>query len=206
MERGIKRGEVKEEVFVAEVRLKDITKKFKDVIAVDNVSLDVRDGEFLTLVGPSGCGKSTTLRAVAGLESPTSGDIFIDGERVNDLRNLKESLAGEIRNLGEKIKIQEEEIAKIKERLDSLSKAHREKADALGQSDEAVRNLSREIDGHQKNIRNAKTRTVDLLAFQTNTKNDLIKLGADLGNRKARLRRLQTEKENSNTMSTFLNI
>ncbi|MGB2705995.1 MAG: chromosome segregation protein SMC [Candidatus Omnitrophota bacterium] len=122
--------------------------------------------------------------------------IALNGERVNDLRNLKESLAGEIRNLGEKIRIQEEEIEKIKERLDSLSKAHMEKADALGQSDEAVRNLSREIDGHQKNIRNAKTRTVDFLAFQTNTKNDLIKLGADLGNRKARLRRLQTEKEN----------
>jgi multiple sugar transport system ATP-binding protein len=70
-----------------------LTKKFKDVVAVDNVSLDVRDGEFLTLVGPSGCGKSTTLRAVAGLESPTSGDIFIDGERVNDLPPQKRNIS-----------------------------------------------------------------------------------------------------------------
>jgi ABC-type sugar transport system ATPase subunit len=78
---------------VAGVRLKNLTKKFKDVIAVDNVSLDVRDGEFLTLVGPSGCGKSTTLRAVAGLESPTSGDILIDGERVNDLPPQKRGIS-----------------------------------------------------------------------------------------------------------------
>ncbi|UCB52489.1 MAG: ABC transporter ATP-binding protein [Candidatus Zixiibacteriota bacterium] len=78
---------------MAEVRLKDLTKKFKDVAAVDNVSLNVRDGEFLTLVGPSGCGKSTTLRAVAGLENPTSGNIFIDGERVNDLPPQKRHIS-----------------------------------------------------------------------------------------------------------------
>jgi len=78
---------------VAEVRLKNLTKKFKEVVAVDNISLDIEDGEFLTLVGPSGCGKSTTLRAVAGLENPTSGDIFIDGQRVNDLPPQKRNLS-----------------------------------------------------------------------------------------------------------------
>ena len=78
---------------MAEVRLKNLTKKFKEAVAVDNISLDIRDGEFLTLVGPSGCGKSTTLRAVAGLENPTSGDIFIDGQRVNDLPPQKRNLS-----------------------------------------------------------------------------------------------------------------
>jgi ABC-type sugar transport system ATPase subunit len=78
---------------MAEVRLTDLTKKFRGVVAVDNVSLNVKDGEFLTLVGPSGCGKSTTLRAVAGLESPTSGDIFIDGERVTDLPPQRRSVS-----------------------------------------------------------------------------------------------------------------
>jgi multiple sugar transport system ATP-binding protein len=78
---------------VAEVRLKNLTKRFKDVVAVDNISLDIEDGEFLTLVGPSGCGKSTTLRSVAGLENPTSGDILIDGQRVNDFPPQKRHIS-----------------------------------------------------------------------------------------------------------------
>lgn len=93
MERGIKGGEVKEEVLVAEVALKGMTKKFKDAVAVDGINLQVKDGEFLTLVGPSGCGKSTTLRVVAGLENPTSGDIFIGGDRVNDLPPQKRNIS-----------------------------------------------------------------------------------------------------------------
>ncbi len=78
---------------MAEVRLKNLTKKFKDVVAVDNITLGIEDGEFLTLVGPSGCGKSTTLRAVAGLENPSAGDIFIDGQRVNDLPPQKRNIS-----------------------------------------------------------------------------------------------------------------
>ncbi|NIN01516.1 MAG: ATP-binding cassette domain-containing protein [candidate division Zixibacteria bacterium] len=78
---------------MAEVKLKNLTKRFKDVLAVNNVSLHIEDGEFLTLVGPSGCGKSTTLRAVAGLENPTAGDIFIDGQRVNDLPPQKRNIS-----------------------------------------------------------------------------------------------------------------
>jgi multiple sugar transport system ATP-binding protein len=98
MERGTSGGEVEEYVqptgcSVAEVRLKNLTKKFKDVVAVDNISLDIKDREFLTLVGPSGCGKSTTLRAVAGLENPTSGEILIDGQRVNDLPPQKRNIS-----------------------------------------------------------------------------------------------------------------
>ena len=53
--------------------------------AVDNISLEIRDQEFVVLVGPSGCGKSTTLRMIAGLDEITSGDIYIDGRRINDV-------------------------------------------------------------------------------------------------------------------------
>jgi putative spermidine/putrescine transport system ATP-binding protein len=61
------------------LRLENLCKKFGEVMAVDNVNLDITPGEFVTLLGPSGCGKTTTLRMVAGFESPTSGAILIDG-------------------------------------------------------------------------------------------------------------------------------
>ena len=74
---------------VAQVRLEHITKSFGDgagaVNAVDDVTLDIEDHDFMILLGPSGCGKSTLLRMVAGLETPTSGDIFIGDTRVNDI-------------------------------------------------------------------------------------------------------------------------
>ena len=60
------------------VSLKDVTKVWPDgTTAVDNISLDVTDGEFMVLLGPSGCGKSTVLRMIAGLEDPTAGDILL---------------------------------------------------------------------------------------------------------------------------------
>ena len=68
------------------VALKDVTKVFPDgTVAVDNVSLDIADGEFMVLLGPSGCGKSTVLRMVAGLEDPTTGAILLDGALANQL-------------------------------------------------------------------------------------------------------------------------
>ena len=78
---------------MAEIVLKHIVKKYGDGFpAVNDVSLDIADGEFMILVGPSGCGKSTLLRMVVGLEDITSGDLLINGNRVNDLaprdRNL----------------------------------------------------------------------------------------------------------------------
>ncbi len=70
---------------MAEVQLKNLEKRYdNDAHAVKGVSLTARDGEFVVLVGPSGCGKTTTLRMVAGLEEISSGDLLIDGERVND--------------------------------------------------------------------------------------------------------------------------
>ncbi|MBI4326316.1 MAG: ABC transporter ATP-binding protein [Chloroflexi bacterium] len=67
------------------IELKNITKKFGDVTAVHNVSFRVRDGELVALLGPSGGGKTTVLRMIAGLESPTDGDIYIRQQRVNDI-------------------------------------------------------------------------------------------------------------------------
>jgi multiple sugar transport system ATP-binding protein len=78
---------------MATIEMKNIVKKYGDGFpAVNDVSIDVADGEFLILVGPSGCGKSTLLRMIVGLEDITSGDMLIGGDRVNDLaprdRNL----------------------------------------------------------------------------------------------------------------------
>ena len=65
--------------------LRNIRKDFGALAAVDGLDLDIAQGEFFTIVGPSGCGKTTLLRMLAGLEVPTTGDILIRGERVNDL-------------------------------------------------------------------------------------------------------------------------
>ena len=71
---------------MAEVTLEGVSKVYgEDVVAVRDISLDIRDGEFVVLVGPSGCGKSTVLRMIAGLEEITSGKVFIGNEVVNDL-------------------------------------------------------------------------------------------------------------------------
>jgi len=70
---------------MAGVRLKNLTKTFKNVVAVRNMNLDIKDKEFLVLVGPSGCGKTTALRMVAGLEEVTEGEIYIGDRLVNDV-------------------------------------------------------------------------------------------------------------------------
>jgi multiple sugar transport system ATP-binding protein len=70
---------------LAEVVLKNVVKHFKSVRAVENLSIEIKDKEFAVFVGPSGCGKTTALRMIAGLEEVTSGDIFIDDRKVNDL-------------------------------------------------------------------------------------------------------------------------
>ncbi|MDE2455732.1 MAG: ABC transporter ATP-binding protein [Burkholderiales bacterium] len=70
---------------MAAVTLRGVVKRWGDFVAVKNLDLDVREGEFLVLLGPSGCGKTTTMRMVAGLESASGGDISIDGQRVNDV-------------------------------------------------------------------------------------------------------------------------
>jgi multiple sugar transport system ATP-binding protein len=70
---------------MGDVTYQHITKKYEDVTAVDDLNLEIKDGEFVTLVGPSGCGKSTSLEMVAGLTEPTSGDLYIDEKEVTNL-------------------------------------------------------------------------------------------------------------------------
>ena len=70
---------------MSEIILKNITKRWGDFVGVADMNLTIPDKEFLVLLGPSGCGKTTTMRMIAGLEDATSGDILIDGKRVNDL-------------------------------------------------------------------------------------------------------------------------
>lgn len=77
---------------MASVVLQAITKRFGGVAAVDRVSLEVREGEFVTLLGPSGCGKTTTLRLIAGFASPCAGRVFIGGDDVTDLPSRKRNI------------------------------------------------------------------------------------------------------------------
>ncbi|MBL8832808.1 MAG: ABC transporter ATP-binding protein [Rhodospirillales bacterium] len=70
---------------MARLQLTNVTKRYGEMKAVDDVSLDVANGEFLVLLGPSGCGKTTTLRTIAGFVEPTSGSVRLDGKDVTDL-------------------------------------------------------------------------------------------------------------------------
>jgi iron(III) transport system ATP-binding protein len=67
------------------VVVKDLFKKYDDVIALENVNLDIKEGEFFALLGPSGCGKTTTMRCIAGFEDPSSGEILIGDRIVNEV-------------------------------------------------------------------------------------------------------------------------
>jgi multiple sugar transport system ATP-binding protein len=79
---------------MAEIIIKNLVKEYGDgFLAVNDVSLEIGDGEFMILVGPSGCGKSTLLRMIVGLEDITSGDLLINGDRVNDRKPRDRNLA-----------------------------------------------------------------------------------------------------------------
>ena len=82
---------------MAELTLDGVTKYFDDdgerIVAVDDASIDIADGEFLVLVGPSGCGKSTTLRMVAGLETISEGELTLDGVRINEQKPQQRDIA-----------------------------------------------------------------------------------------------------------------
>ena len=82
------------------IRLVDITKKFgKGSLAVDKLNMEIKNGEFVSLLGPSGCGKTTTLRMIAGLETPTEGEIYFDDECVfSDEKGI--NLSPDKRNVG----------------------------------------------------------------------------------------------------------
>ncbi len=75
------------------ISVQHLTKSFGATTVVDDLSLEINDGEFVVLLGPSGCGKTTTLRIIAGLEQATSGDVLIEGKRVNDLPPQRRDVA-----------------------------------------------------------------------------------------------------------------
>ncbi len=78
---------------MADVKLRGVEKFFGETQILHGIDLDIADGEFVVLVGPSGCGKSTTLRIVAGLEEASQGEVFIGGDRVNDVEPKNRDIA-----------------------------------------------------------------------------------------------------------------
>jgi ABC-type sugar transport system ATPase subunit len=78
---------------VARLELRDVHKRYRDVVAVAGVSADIADGEFFCILGPSGCGKSSLLRMVGGLEDLTEGEVVVDGEKVHDVRARDRNMA-----------------------------------------------------------------------------------------------------------------
>lgn len=68
-----------------DLHLRSLAKRFGETVAVDDLSLEIQDGEIMTLLGPSGCGKTTTLRCVAGFVNPDAGDVYLGDERITDL-------------------------------------------------------------------------------------------------------------------------
>ncbi len=135
---------------MATVRLRGIIKDFGDVRAVDDISLDVQEGEFFSLLGPSGCGKTTTLRMLAGFEKPTAGSIFFNAKDVTAIRPQERNVGMVFQNyalfahlsVGENIafglkarKIEKSEIpARVKKALHLV--------DLTGLADRAVSALS----------------------------------------------------------------
>ena len=79
------RKELNELEYGAFLRLQNISVKFDDEQILDNLSLDINEKEFVTLLGPSGCGKTTTLRILGGFITPDSGDVLFEGKRINDI-------------------------------------------------------------------------------------------------------------------------
>src|SRR6478672_4041583 len=73
----------------ADVTLVEVTKRFEDVVAVDNLSLEIERGSFFAMLGPSGCGKTTTLRMIGGFEEPSAGMIYLGDTEVSSLPSYK---------------------------------------------------------------------------------------------------------------------
>jgi multiple sugar transport system ATP-binding protein len=120
---------------VAGIVLEGVSKVFaSDVVAVDDLSLEIGEGEFMVLVGPSGCGKSTILRILAGLEEVTAGEVYIDGRQVTDLPPKQRDVAMVFQNyalyphmsveqnLGFGLKLRKTPKAEIKRRVTDAAK------------------------------------------------------------------------------------
>jgi multiple sugar transport system ATP-binding protein len=119
---------------MAEIRVENLRKEFGSFVAVQNSTFTVEDGEFFVMLGPSGCGKTTTLRMIAGLELPTSGQILLDGEDVSMRRARERDIAFVFqlfalyphmnvrKNIGFPLLAQGMPRAEIKERVEETAK------------------------------------------------------------------------------------
>ena len=85
---------------MGEIQLRHLSKRWGSFVGVDKFDLTIADREFLVLLGPSGCGKTTTMRMIAGLETPTDGEIFVDGAKINDLEPKDRDVAMVFQNYG----------------------------------------------------------------------------------------------------------
>ncbi|NQU10519.1 ATP-binding cassette domain-containing protein, partial [bacterium] len=141
---------------MAKVVLENVSKIYPGgVKAVDNANLVIDDREFVVLVGPSGCGKSTTLRMIAGLEEITTGDISIDGRRVNDVPPKDRDIAMVFqnyalyphmtvyKNMAFGLKLRKYPKAEIDERV-------REAAQILGITDDQLGRKPKALSGGQR--------------------------------------------------------
>lgn len=84
---------------MASIRLKNLTKRFGDTVAINNLNLEIDDGEFFCILGPPGAGKTTLLRLIVGLEAADSGDIYLDDERVNTVHPSRRDISMIFQNL-----------------------------------------------------------------------------------------------------------
>ncbi|MBL4892260.1 MAG: sn-glycerol-3-phosphate ABC transporter ATP-binding protein UgpC [Rhizobiaceae bacterium] len=136
------------------VSLKNIHKSYGNTEVIHGVDMDIEDGEFIVIVGPSGCGKSTLLRMVAGLETITKGDIFIDNRVVNDLEPMDRNIAMVFQNyalyphmnvydnMAYGLKIAKTPTAEIEERVNRAAK--------MLQLTEYLKRAPRELSGGQR--------------------------------------------------------
>jgi multiple sugar transport system ATP-binding protein len=156
---------------MAEIEIDGVTKGFSGgVVAVDDVTLRIEDGEFLALVGPSGCGKSTLLRAIAGLEEVTDGRIVIGGRDVTDLAPRNRDIAMVFQsyalyphmsvrqNLGYGLKVRRAPKAEIRRRVDEV-------ADLLGLSELLERRPAQLSGGQRQRVAMGRAIVRQPLAF-----------------------------------------
>jgi multiple sugar transport system ATP-binding protein len=120
---------------MANVRLENITRRYQNVTAIENISFKIPDGEFWVLVGPSGCGKSTIMRTIAGLETATSGNLYIGDNLVNNIPARQRDVAMVFQNyalyphmtvaenLAFGLRMRNVEASKIKERVEIVARS-----------------------------------------------------------------------------------
>ncbi|MGB8688429.1 MAG: ABC transporter ATP-binding protein [Microcoleus sp.] len=120
---------------MANVRLENITRRYQNVTAIENISFKIPDGEFWVLVGPSGCGKSTIMRTIAGLETATSGNLYIGDNLVNNIPARQRDVAMVFQNyalyphmtvaenLAFGLRMRNVEQSKIQERVETVARS-----------------------------------------------------------------------------------